>query len=73
MYPIAFQFNDKGEWRYKTLQEIDYDFTVKDFQGQQQIPPQKECNESSCTLGVELTQDGNNDAMVVKLRQKAEE
>ena len=73
VYPIAFQFNDKGEWRYKTLQEIDYNFTVKDFQGQQQILPQKEYNESSCTLGVELAPDGNNDAMVTKLRQKAEE
>ena len=35
--------------------------------------PQKECNVSSCTLGVELAPDGNNDSMIDRLRQKAEE
>ena len=73
VYPIAFNFNEKGEWRYKTLQEVDYSFTVKDHTGQQSDLPQKECNMSSCTLGVELAPDGNNDAMVASLRQKAEE
>ena len=73
VYPITFNFNKKGEWRYKTLQEIDYYFTVKDHLGQQCNLPQKECNVSSCTLGVELAPDGNNKSMVDRLRQKADE
>jgi len=73
VYPIAFQFDEKGEWRYKSVQEIDYNFTVKDHTGQLQNLPQKQHDESACTLGVHLAPDGNNDTMVNTLRQKAEE
>ena len=73
VYPITFHFNDKGEWRYKSLEDIDFNCMVKDHRGQQQNFPQKQYNESTCTLGFQLAPDGNNDAMVNTLRQKAEE
>ena len=46
---------------------------MKDHTGQLQNLPEKQYNESACTLGVHLAPDGNNDAMVNTLRQKAEE
>ena len=73
VYPIVLKFNDTGKWRYKSVQEIDYNVTVKDHTGQVHNLPQKQHNESACTLGVQLVPGGNNSAMVDTLRQKAEE
>ena len=70
VYPITFHFNTKGEWRYKSEEEIYFEFSVTDHNGIRRLLPQKEATQSSCTLGVHLTPDGNNLEMVQTLTKK---
>ena len=72
VYPIVFHFNDKGEWRCKSIEEVDFEFSVIDHNGVRQPLPQKEATHSLCTLGVHLAPDGNNSEMVETLRKKVE-
>jgi hypothetical protein len=73
VYPIAFDFNDAGDWRYKSTEEIDFDFTVPDHEDNIQPLDQLEVSDSKCTLGVYLAPDDNNKEAVRQLRLKSEE
>ena len=72
VYPIDFKFDGSGRWKYKTIEEIDTRFSVKD-QFQERINlSQVEANKGRCTLGVFLAPDGNNQEAIQDLRQKSE-
>ena len=72
VYPIGFQFNNQGKWKYSTTEEIDFEFTVKDEKDITQQLQKVESSEGRCTLGVVLAPDGNNKDAVAYLRKKAE-
>ena len=42
IFPISFKFDDQGNWSYVTLDEINYNFTIKDLNEDQQTLTQKE-------------------------------
>ena len=72
VYPIDFKFDGTGKWKYKSVNEIDAHFSVKD-QSQQRINlSQVEPTEGRCTLGVILAPDGNNEDAIQDLRLKSE-
>jgi hypothetical protein len=73
VYPIAFEFNDAGDWQYKKVEDIDYDFTVPDHNDNIQNLAQLEVSTSKCTLGVFLAPDGNNNEAIKQMRKKSEE
>ena len=72
VYPIAFEFLDDGRWRYKTMAENDYQFSVKDHTGIRRILQQFEVDIGKKTLGAILAPDGNNKEAVQSLRSTAE-
>ena len=73
VYPIDFKFNQKGEWSYKSLEDIDTQFEVQDCNDQVQLLPQVEPMVGKETLGVYLSPDGNNKAAIKALNDKAKE
>jgi hypothetical protein len=73
VYPIIFDFDDKGQWHYRKVDDIDYQFTVPDHNDVIQPLEQLEVHDGRCTLGVHLAPDGNNKAAISHLRRKAEE
>ena len=72
VYPIAFDFLDDGLWRYKSMEENDFQFSVKDHRGIRQILTQFEVDLGTKTLGAILAPDGNNKGAVRHLRNIAE-
>ena len=73
VYPIDFAFNDKGEWRYKTIQEIDASFQVKDENDNTMNLQQLDSTTGKETLGVILAPDGSNTAAIEHLLNKTKE
>lgn len=73
VYPIAFEFTREGKWKYVKAEDIDFQFTVKDFQEQRQPIEKIPLNQGKETLGVFLAADGSNDTMVEELITKATE
>lgn len=73
VFPISFTFNEKGEWRYETLEEMGVQFEVKDHRYILSPLPQKEAHECFETLGTWLAPDGNNIVQVEKLKDNAKE
>ena len=73
VYPISFEFDEQGKWKYKKVADIQHDFTVRDDQEIRQVLISLEHNEGKETLGVYLAPDGNNSKMVEVLKTKAEE
>ena len=69
---MDFKFDQKGQWQYKKVEEIDYPFTVKDHTDEVQPLSQFEANQGKETLGVILSPDGNNKEAVNELRLKSE-
>ena len=72
VYPIDFKFNQKGQWEYKSIEEIDYNFTVKDHSNTTHTLRQFEADHGHETLGVILAPDGNNKDVIRELRSKSE-
>jgi hypothetical protein len=72
VYPIAFEFLEDGRWRYKSQDENDFQFLVKDHTGIRQVLQQFDVDIGKETLGAILAPDGNNRAAVRKLRKKSE-
>ena len=72
IYPISFKFDDQGNWSYMNLEEINYNFTIKDQHEDTKNLTQKEPQDGKETLGVILAPDGNNLKMIDKLRSKSE-
>ena len=72
VYPISFEFSEDGLWKYKSMLDNDFQFSVKDHRGIRQILQQHEVDIGTETLGVILAPDGNNKAAVRKLRHIAE-
>ena len=70
-YPIGFQFDTNGKWRYQKINEIDQELTVKDDKDETQkltlVPPDR----GKETLGVFLAPDGSNNEMIQELTDKA--
>jgi hypothetical protein len=60
VYPIGFKFDDAGDWSYKSIDGIDYNFTVPDHNDNIQPLEQLNASVGKCTLGVYLALDGNN-------------
>ena len=72
VYPIAFKFLDDGRWQYKTMEDNDYQFSVRDHTGIRHILQQFEVDIGKKTLGAILAPDGNNTAAVQSLRSIAD-
>ena len=73
VYPIAFDFDTRGQWQYKRAEDIEHEFTVKDDRETRQPLSSLNPDVGKETLGVYLAPDGNNNTMVKELRAKAEE
>ena len=71
VYPIDFTFDTTGKWKYKSVEEIGAQFSVRDETQTRINLTQVEPNEGRCTLGVFLSPDGNDKAAIEDLRQKA--
>lgn len=73
VYPIAFEFTGDGKWKYIKAEDIEFQFTVKDFE--ERICPINKIplHQGKETLGVYLAADGSNQEMIDALTQKAEE
>jgi hypothetical protein len=73
VYPVLFDFDEKGQWHYCKVEDVDYEFTVPDHNDVEQVLEQLDVTEGRCTLGVHLAPDGNNSAAISHLRKNAEE
>ncbi len=65
---IAFDFNHKGEWSSKTMEEINHNFSDNVQNKIRQELPRKESRQSACTLGVMLAPGGHTSGMVAHLQ-----
>ena len=73
MYPIDFNFDDKGQYSYKLLSEIDQQFTVLNKDDIPEVLQRCEAYTGKETLGVFLTPDGNNNHAKKALETKAKQ
>ena len=73
IYAIDFGFHESGKWYYRTKDEINQEFTVIDHTGLRRELTKIEPHQGKETLGVILSPDGNNDAEVEILYDKARE
>ena len=73
IYPIDFEFQPNGSWEYKTINEIDASFTVRDENNKICNLEQIEPDDSKETLGVFLSPSGANTAMIDSLASKTKE
>ena len=71
VFPIDFKFDGKGQYHYKSLDEIGESYTVRDQNGIQQPLHSHEASTGKETLGVFLAPDGNNLAAKQALEKKA--
>ena len=71
VYPISFEFLEDGRWKYVSLKDNDFQFSVKDHRGIRQELQQFDVDIGKMTLGAILAPDGNNRAAVQLLRQKS--
>jgi hypothetical protein len=71
VYPISFNFNTDGKWKYETVSEIDANFSVRDHNNVRLSLKQYNPHVGQETLGVILAPDGNNQAMLESLISKA--
>ena len=72
VYPIAFEFDSMGQWKYCSKEDIDFNFTVKDHRDNPCPLTTLSPSEGRCTLGVVLAPDGGNTDAIKYLRKKAE-
>ena len=72
IYPIAFDFDNAGKWKYKKVETIDHIFSVQDHTGQRRILEKIEPDIGKETLGVMLSPDGNNKQALEELQRKAQ-
>ena len=72
VHPIAFDFLDDSLWHYKSREENDYLFLVKDHRGIRQTLTQFEVDLGTKTLGAILAPDGINKGAIRHLRNIAE-
>ena len=72
VYPIDFEFNEQGKWRYKQTDEMEAEFTVKDENDNIQPLQVLESNHGQCTLGVVLAPSGDTKDTVEFLRKKTD-
>lgn len=72
VYPIDFKFDDRGRWTYKSCDEINFPFSVKDHDDERNTLRSIEPSKGKETLGVILAPDGNNKDLVKELRTKSE-
>ena len=72
IYPIDFKFDEQGRWSYKSTEEIDFQFTVKDHKDNVCILTQVEPDIGKETLGVYLSPNGNNTQATEAMKAKAE-
>ena len=71
-YLIDFVWKD-GTWRYATLAETNLGLTVKDCYGHSKTIERLDVSDARRTLGVRLAPDGNNDAEVQFLTERAKD
>ena len=67
VYPIDFSFDVSGNWSYKSVEDIDVNFTVKDQDNNTTQLPTLNPNVGKETLGVYLAPDGNNSEAVSQM------
>jgi hypothetical protein len=71
VYPIDFDFTPDGTWYYRSPEEIDFAFTVRDHDDIRQPLPQFDASTGKETLGVILAPDGNNDDAFTHMLQQS--
>jgi hypothetical protein len=71
VYPISFEFLEDGRWKYTSLEDNDFQFSVKNHRGIRQVLQQFDVDIGKMTLGAILAPDGNNREAVTLLRQKS--
>ena len=72
VYPIAFKFDNNGKWKYKSTEEINFDFTLKNEHEEVTELKILEPSTGMNTLGVTLAPDGNNKKATEELRNKSQ-
>ena len=71
VFPINFVFDDKGDWKYDSVENIGAEFSVLDCNNVRTTLDQHEASVGKSTLGVYLAPNGNNNAAVEYLVGKA--
>lgn len=71
VYPITFEFDSEGMWKYTPVDEIDREFSVLDHAGIRQVLQSHGVDIGMETLGVILAPDGNNRDAISHMRKKA--
>ena len=72
VYPIAFEFDAMGKWKYCSTDDIDFNFTVKDHNDTPCPLTTLSPSEGRCTLGVVLAPDGGHTDAIKYLKKKSE-
>jgi hypothetical protein len=54
VYPVVFDFEPSGEWKYRKNTDIDYNFTIANHTNTIQLLSQLEVQKGKCMLGVFL-------------------
>jgi hypothetical protein len=70
---IDFTFDNKGDWRYKKMEELEGELTAIDIDGTRKALKRLDFNESFETLRVQLNPMGNDDAVFADMKQWAKD
>ena len=71
-YLIDFVWTD-GQWRYASMEETEAGLVVRDCDGNMKTIERLSVSDAQRTLGVRLAPDGNNEAEVKFLRERAQD
>ena len=73
IFPIAFKWDDNGDYTFSSLNDLQPTFTVKDEHNNRKPLPLKEPHKGAETLGVYMCPDGNNKAQLDYMTSKVTE
>jgi hypothetical protein len=68
---VDFSFDQKGDWRYKKMEELEGELTAIDIDGTRKALKRLEVNESFETLGVQLNPIGDDTAIFKDMQKWA--
>ena len=72
IYPISFTWDNNGNYKFTSLDEITTQFTVKDHNNQRQELPRIDPSKGKETLGVHIAPNGNNMDQLQVMKDKVE-
>ena len=72
VYPISFTWDEKGNYTFESIEDINQPLTVKNHDDVREVLPQLEPSVGAETLGVYLAPDGSNTQQLQSMSEKVQ-